>query len=51
MTSKEMEDMFEGDFADKCGKHISVHVDGETSDAVKCAQTGSEDPIGVSGNY
>ena len=43
MTSDGMGEIFDGDFADMCAKN-SAGVDGGTSNPVKRAQAGSEDP-------
>ena len=38
MTSKGLEEMFEGDIADKCTEKVSISVDEGMSDPVKHAQ-------------
>ena len=48
MTSEGLGEMFGGAFADTCGDKNSAHVDPRASEEFQHAQTGSEDPIGVS---
>ena len=44
MTSDEFGEMFEGDFADKCGDKFPLISIGGTSNTVKHTHTGSNDP-------
>ena len=42
MTAEELEEKFEGDFADTCAKQITTHVYVGTSNTINCEQLGSE---------
>ena len=50
MTSEGLGEMFEGDSADTCAVKFPLTSMGAER-RVSRAQTGSEDPIGVSGNF
>jgi hypothetical protein len=44
MTSEGLEEMFEGDFADKCAKKHSAGVDGGLGGGSSVRRHGSKDP-------
>jgi hypothetical protein len=51
MTSEELRDMFEGDFADMSARKFPIVLMGGRTEGLACADPGAMTPIGASGIF